>query len=29
MGEEKCIQNFGGGNLKEKHHLEELDIHGK
>jgi hypothetical protein len=23
--EEKCIQNFGG-NLKERHHLEDLGI---
>jgi len=25
-GEERCIECFGGGNLKEKDHLRDLDV---
>jgi hypothetical protein len=27
--EERCIQGFGGGNLKERDHVEDLDIGGR
>jgi hypothetical protein len=25
----KCIPDFGGGKLKERHHFEELDVDGR
>ena len=25
-GEERCIQSFGGGNLRERDHLEDLSV---
>ena len=28
-GEEKCIQGFGGGNLRERGHLEDLGVYGR
>jgi hypothetical protein len=28
-GEEKCMQGFGGGNLKERDYMEDLDIDGR
>jgi hypothetical protein len=27
-GEERCIEAFGGGNLKEKYHLKGLGVDG-
>jgi hypothetical protein len=28
-GEERCIQGFGGGNLREKDHLENPRVEGR
>jgi hypothetical protein len=28
-GEERCIQSFGGGHLKERDHLEDLGVDGR
>jgi hypothetical protein len=28
-GEERRIQGFGGGNLREKHHLGDPDVGGR
>jgi hypothetical protein len=28
-GEERCIQGFGGGNLREGDHLEEPGVDGR
>ena len=28
-GEEKRMQGFGGGNLKERNYMEDLDIDGR
>ena len=28
-GEERCIQGFGGENLKEREHLEDLRLNGR
>jgi hypothetical protein len=28
MGEEKCVKGFGGGNLKERDHLEHPGLDG-
>jgi len=28
-GEERCIQGFGGGNLRERGHLEDPGLGGK
>jgi hypothetical protein len=28
-GEETCIQDFGGGNLKESGHLEDSGVYGR
>ena len=25
-GEERCIEGFGGGNLRERDHLEDLSV---
>ena len=25
-GEERCIKRFGGGNLRERDHLEDLSV---
>ena len=27
--EEKCIQNFGGGNLRERDHLDDPGVDGR
>ena len=29
LGEERCIQGFGGENLRERYHLEDPDIDGR
>jgi len=28
-GEERCIQDFGGGNLGERDHLEDIGVDGR
>ena len=28
-GKERCIHGFGFGNLKERYHLEDLDVDGE
>jgi len=28
-GEERCIQGFRWGNLKERHHLEDIGVNGR
>jgi hypothetical protein len=28
-GKEKCVQDFGGGNLKKRDYIEDLDIDGR
>ena len=27
-GQERCIQGFGGGDLRERNHLEDLGVDG-
>jgi len=29
VGEERCIQGFGGGYLRERDHLEDVGIDGR
>jgi len=29
QGEERCIQDFGWGNLRERDHLEDPSVEGK
>jgi len=29
VGEERCLQGFGGGKLMERNHLEDLSVDGR
>jgi hypothetical protein len=29
MGEERCMQGFGGGSLSDRNHLEEQGVDGR
>jgi hypothetical protein len=29
VGEDRCVQGFGGGNLRERDHLEDTRVDGR